>query len=933
MTKSNIFKRIAAGLLSLTMLIGVVPAMAEESVDTEATTEVSLLKDHELELLMKLNIVTEAMSKLKTEEMSRGVFSEMLTAMLGVGGGDNAIEELYNLGIVNGYGNGKLKENQTITYYEAIKMVVCALGYATVAETNGGYPLGYVKVAYDIDLISGSVENGNMTYDQGMKLMLDAGNANTATVSNDYYLSGIELGGDTLFYTYFDVMRVEGLMSANGYTSLDGKDCLIGEVIIGGNTMETGETAASDLIGYTVEAYCYDYDVIDEVIVAAPLEKYNKELTILAGSYINATGNLQQFTVDYEKEGGKIDDIKVADYYVIYNGKLYGGLTLDQLNASLADVTFIDNDRDNYYEIVKIDEYETYIVESINADKYELYAKYDKALTIDPDNQDVFIYKSSGKPGEFKDIASGAALSVLKSQDGELVKVYILGETASGAIEGVATVDGHRVITIGGKQYVVTYEYENLVHEDKVEPVMNAAVKAVLDLRGNIVEIELTSGVWLYGYVMKLGYDVDNEEYKTLSIFSQTNKRLDLTLGERVTVDGVSRKVKELGNDGVGVLDTSGAVPKAIRQLVRYREEGGRLIQLDTWNTFNPETEDEDSLGATKAEDMCFANGTDFSGKFSRTSGYFTSATAATIDQKVSSEVVVGGDDNTICFTIPIDDSNANDEFYYTAGKMKSMFADQNTYNKGSSQWFEAYNLNEAKVAKVVIRNLNDTKNPDQNTTNYVFIKELSTVINKNGEATTHVVGMNLNTGAEYSRDATLSNTMADTNANDFLATKQFGDVFRYRDVNVPDEGNVMFSGQTFTDLNKDYGYMNGASYVSIRAATKGSDANTYFADTNEYVGNIGWANNTHMRLEADEPYTVTIDGVEHTGFETFSCGITGTKIYLADCAEETIETIDATRVAAYTRDKIGEDCKTYVVQKDGTVLFMIIYTNFSARD
>ena len=87
------------------------------------------------------------------------------------------------------------------------------------------------------------------------------------------------------------------------------------------------------------------------------------------------------------------------------------------------------------------------------------------------------------------------------------------------------------------------------------------------------------------------------------------------------------------------------------------------------------------------------------------------------------------------------------------------------------------------------------------------------------------------------------------------------------------------------------------------------------------------------MRLEADEPYTVTIDGVEHTGFETFSCGITGTKIYLADCAEETIETIDATRVAAYTRDKIGEDCKTYVVQKDGTVLFMIIYTNFSARD
>lgn len=51
------------------------------------------------------------------------------------------------LGIINGYEDGTFKPDNSITYAEAIKMLVVALGYEPFAMHNGGYPQGYTKTA------------------------------------------------------------------------------------------------------------------------------------------------------------------------------------------------------------------------------------------------------------------------------------------------------------------------------------------------------------------------------------------------------------------------------------------------------------------------------------------------------------------------------------------------------------------------------------------------------------------------------------------------------------------------------------------------------------------------------------------------------------------------------------------------------------------
>ena len=55
-------------------------------------------------------------------------------------------------GIVNGMGDGTFLPDEYITYQQAMKMIVCALGYGVDAERKGGYPHGYVMTAMNLGL-------------------------------------------------------------------------------------------------------------------------------------------------------------------------------------------------------------------------------------------------------------------------------------------------------------------------------------------------------------------------------------------------------------------------------------------------------------------------------------------------------------------------------------------------------------------------------------------------------------------------------------------------------------------------------------------------------------------------------------------------------------------------------------------------------------
>ena len=57
------------------------------------------------------------------------------------------INAAYQMGIINGKSETIFDPEANVTYEEAVKMLVCATGYAEMANANGGYPFGYMIIA------------------------------------------------------------------------------------------------------------------------------------------------------------------------------------------------------------------------------------------------------------------------------------------------------------------------------------------------------------------------------------------------------------------------------------------------------------------------------------------------------------------------------------------------------------------------------------------------------------------------------------------------------------------------------------------------------------------------------------------------------------------------------------------------------------------
>lgn len=67
----------------------------------------------------------------------------------------NAVMLARSLGIVEGNGDGTYAPDRSISYAEALKMIVIALGYDPLAQSRGAWQLGYLTVANTLGLTEG----------------------------------------------------------------------------------------------------------------------------------------------------------------------------------------------------------------------------------------------------------------------------------------------------------------------------------------------------------------------------------------------------------------------------------------------------------------------------------------------------------------------------------------------------------------------------------------------------------------------------------------------------------------------------------------------------------------------------------------------------------------------------------------------------------
>jgi len=424
-----------------------------QNIEAEAVQEVyaPTEKAQEAQALLIGLGETDFFNELDDLALSRGDFIYGLMDVLGIDVGasyegvfvDVPTGSKYSKPIGNALSFGFISKsdnfrvNDAIKLNEAIKIAVGVLGYTSMAEIQGGYPQGYISIASERDLFK-NIDIKEEITKEDMAILLY--NMLMSEVADIEYLgtkaTAYRAGEDTLLEVIHGVYSTEGIITKNSVTSYD----LSHSYIKGNSTVEVdGEeyNSKTDIDKYFGMNCVAWYD--DEGIVAV-YPKRNSEITI----FTEDVTDIKNSKLIYEDEiKQKEKSIKLdANYLEVYNG-MTTKADVNHIFNSSGTVRLVDNNNDNAYDVIFIEDYTYVKVKNIDAtDKIiEDAHSSENNISLNEDNIKLSIHKIDGTIIKPADIKSGSVLQVKKSFNKSLIDIVLLSAAGVGKVASVTDED------------------------------------------------------------------------------------------------------------------------------------------------------------------------------------------------------------------------------------------------------------------------------------------------------------------------------------------------------------------------------------------------------------------------------------------------------------------------------------------------------------
>ena len=388
-------------------------------------------------------------------------------------------------GIVNGKGNGIFDPEGNVTYAEAVKMLVVALGYEPMAASRGGYPTGYLTVANSTKITANVSSSGTDT--AALRSTVAQLTANALEVAN---MDQTGFGTDTKYevlddydnyttlLTKMDIYKATGVVTKVdatddtatielseasddyefGYKNSKGDvadplpDCIFN---INGSNIESYLQQSVDV--YVYKAGKSDYDIVyvtasgigtslkidaddladDKAVVAKKTANKNTDEATRVEYYENSDAT----------KTTKIDVVAGAPIYVNgYNAsnELSYPVNLDALLKDTgATVEFVENTDDKYYDMVLITVYQHGIVDEASASKEKITFLGSNPGSVKFDSADskqvVNMTDKNGNAITLEDVKKDDVLAMLVKGDSSNVKVGSDGVLSAPAVKNFAT--------------------------------------------------------------------------------------------------------------------------------------------------------------------------------------------------------------------------------------------------------------------------------------------------------------------------------------------------------------------------------------------------------------------------------------------------------------------------------------------------------------
>ncbi|MBO5007228.1 MAG: S-layer homology domain-containing protein [Clostridia bacterium] len=481
------------------------------------------------------------------------------------------INNLADAGVLSKSGNASFRPFDYVTYDEAHKMLVSALGYSLVAETKGGYPVGYNNIAKTIGL--GDYDrSGNVTWAAAVDMFYNSLKAvpyEISSISSD----GIRYSESDVCYANirYNLRCFEGTVRATHYGNIDDNAVLDEKYVKIDDTLYTVNENIDErnILGSYGEIFCTDVDGVAEVVYLKDIER-TEDLTIditLFKSYDNNA-------VEYYKseDSSKTSSVQVLNSTIVYNGlPLRSKIreTLASLNKGT--ITLKDTNDDRKYDVIDIKDYKNFYVKFVDGDK--LYNSLKSDDEIDLKSAESVSVEKNGDPVSQNEIAAETSISLAASLDRSVIDIII-----NEAITAVYTANHGDEIQADGETYELDGTYIDMFLKDAK---LGETYKFWIDFMGNIAYAESVKE-----RRMTLGYIIDAapaekafDNELRIMLISEDGNNIILECTENITIDAVKYKEKKSQE----VLDVLRNGKAHARQLIQYAlNNEGKIAEIDT---------------------------------------------------------------------------------------------------------------------------------------------------------------------------------------------------------------------------------------------------------------------------------------------------------------------------------------------------------------
>jgi len=611
-------KKVLALVVAMTMMLGTVGFAAYTDVDAEADiyTAVSTLSS--------LNILTgyDDGSFKPEGDITRAEFCAVVCRALGFNQeaaptatafsdvpaehwASYYISTLADQNIVNGMGDGTFAPDANVTYEQAIKMLVVALGFEPMAAQKGGYPTGYLVVANTYEMTEGIKAVQNAPATRGVVAQLTYNALDVPVMEQVSYgtenvwqiLDGSSYGTKESEYktllTKLDVAKIEGVLTATAQNgSLKNNEISYKfheDRVYGDKNWKTFISAQeADEYGYTTR----DFTLADYIVDAADYLQlssivYLREISRGKYEVIAIMPGETGSTVEIGLED--IDDTEVAAGAVVYDAILYypsasstktskykidatadyyynysvvvgaddeetafeafDAIIRDEDTAAIKsnvdmEITLVENDGDSYFDAVMVKEYTYDIVKTVDAERGVIEGKNDD-LTIELDDEDVAVVMvdANGEEITLDDFAEEDVIAYI-SEGGQRKNYDWIEVINLGESSVTGAVD--ETDAANGVIYVNATEYGVAGVE---MPQLGDEGTFYLTKTGKVFFIDTTASVsGNYAYVLNAAFnDADFTEAWQLKLLTKDNEVVIYTVRDTIEVDDeeVSAKTED----------------------------------------------------------------------------------------------------------------------------------------------------------------------------------------------------------------------------------------------------------------------------------------------------------------------------------------------------------------------------------------------------